>query len=92
MLDLLKRIESDISIQSKTYRVAFLYYEAKQIRFRKKADFLFVLFISHYSLFIIHFLQADFEESRRMKSLRADKLTNFHFGDIIELNERQVMK
>ena len=34
--------------------------EPNKIRFRKKADF-FVLFTFHYSSFVIHFYQADFE-------------------------------
>ena len=42
----------------------------KQNPLSKEGGFLFVLFIFHYSSFIIHLPKADFEESGRMKALR----------------------
>ena len=43
------------------YIVAFLYYEPKQNPLSQEGGFLFVLFIFHYSSFIIHFSPSDFE-------------------------------
>ena len=41
-------------------KVAFLYYEPKQNPLSKEGGFLFVLFIFHYSLFIIHLVSRGF--------------------------------
>ena len=44
----------------RAYELQFYTMSPNKIRIRKKADF-FVLFVFHYSIFIIHLPKADFE-------------------------------